>query len=83
MKIDVQKAVKAAMDYFRSLTDENENVKLTIEEVEYEDNFWNITLGVDNSFSISNKVGNYKTGSMFFSGGRQQKPYFKFLTLVA
>jgi len=61
MKIDVQKAVKAAMDYFRSLTDENENVKLTIEEVEYEDNFWNITLGVDNSFSISNKVGNYKT----------------------
>ena len=61
MKIDVQKAIIAAMNYFKKISEDD--VKLSIEEIEYNDidNFWNITLGLNNSYNImGKKVTDYK-----------------------
>ncbi|WP_422138248.1 hypothetical protein [Endozoicomonas sp. ALC020] len=62
MAISPKEAAQAAAKYFEDVS--SERVRLSIEEVELEDGFWLITLGMSDSYalgSIGNKVTSYKT----------------------
>ncbi|WP_422134142.1 MULTISPECIES: hypothetical protein [unclassified Endozoicomonas] len=61
MAISPKEAAQAAAKYFEDVS--SERVRLSIEEVELEDGFWLITLGMSDSYalgSIGNKVTSYK-----------------------
>ncbi len=50
MKIDAKKAVEIAAQYYKDISGERANA--TVEEVELDGNFWVITLGIADSYSI-------------------------------
>lgn len=61
MAISAKEAAQAAAKYFEDVS--SEKVRLSIEEVELENGFWLITLGLSDSYalgSIGNKVASYK-----------------------
>ena len=61
MTISAKEAARAAAEYFEDVS--SERMKLSIEEVELEDGFWLITLGMTDAFalgSMGGKVSSYK-----------------------